>query len=263
MGSLLDLKGRIVLVTGAGQGVGRQIALHCIDHNAGGVIVNDFHLQRAEVVAQEIESRGGKALAIAADVSKYDAVKEMVVKGNERFGRIDVLVNNAGNFGAERKKEAIRETFWESEPSDWEHWLGVNLYGVLHCCRSVVPGMIEHKQGRIVTIISDAGRVGEASMEVYSAAKAGAAGLTRSLARSLGRYQITVNAISIAATVTPDSEKRLSDPELLKRMMANYVIRRPGQPTDIANMALFLASDAGAWITGQVYPVNGGFSFAQ
>ena len=120
--------------------------------------------------------------------------------------------------------------------------------------------MIERQGGRIITIISDAGRAGEAGLEVYSGAKAGAAGFTRAIARSLGRYQITANCVAIAATMTPAIEARLkANPEMAKKMMEKYVIRRPGQPTDVANMVLFLASDASAWITGQTYPVNGGF----
>ena len=123
--------------------------------------------------------------------------------------------------------------------------------------------MIERKGGRIITIISDAGRMGEAGLEVYSGAKAGAAGFTRAIARSLGRYQITANCIAIAAIMTPAIEGRLKgNPDTLQKMMEKYVIRRPGQPDDVANMALFLASGASTWITGQTYPVNGGFSFA-
>jgi 3-oxoacyl-[acyl-carrier protein] reductase len=123
--------------------------------------------------------------------------------------------------------------------------------------------MIQRNSGRIITIISDAGRVGEAGLEVYSGAKAGAAGFTRAIARSLGRYHITANCVAIAATMTPAIEARLNaNPDMKKKMMEKYVIRRPGQPTDVANMVLFLASDASPWITGQTYPVNGGFSFA-
>jgi 3-oxoacyl-[acyl-carrier protein] reductase len=177
------------------------------------------------------------------------------------FGSIDILVNNAGNAGAEPNPEA-RKPFWETGPDAWDSWLRVNLYGVINCTSACVPQMIERKSGRIITIISDAGRAGEAGLEVYSGAKAGAAGFTRAVARSLGRYQITANCIAIALTDTPAVEGRLKDPELLKKMMEKYVIRRPGEPADVANMALFLASGASSWITGQTYPVNGGFTFA-
>ena len=261
MKNILDLNGRVGLVTGAGQGVGRQIALHLGAHNAGGVIVNDYYLERAESVAEEIERAGGVAIPLQGDVSDYESVEHMVHVGNQHFGKIDIVVNNAGNFGADPKAISRGVPFWETDPKTWEPWLDVNLRGVLNCCRATIPGMVERKEGRIITIMSDAGRVGEQGLEVYSAAKAGAAGLMRALARSLGRYTITANTVAIAATNTPALAARLEDEELMRKMLSNYVIRRVGEPSDIANMVLFLASNASSWITGQTYPVNGGFSF--
>lgn len=262
MDDLLSLTGRVALISGAGQGVGRQIALHFAAHGAAGVVVNDYHLDRAQAVAGEVEAAGGKAIAVRADVTDLAAVKAMVAEAEKAFGGIDILVNNAGNAGATPDPDA-RKPFWETGPEAWDSFIRVNLYGVINCASACIPKMIERKAGRIITIISDAGRAGEAGLEVYSGAKAGAAGFTRGIARSLGRHQITANCIAIAATATPAIEHRLKgDPEMLKRMMEKYVIRRPGQPTDIANMALFLASGASSWITGQTYPVNGGFSFA-
>ena len=261
MNDILNLDGRVALVTGAGQGVGRQIALHFAAHGAA-VIVNDYHLERAESVVAEIQAEGGKALAIRADVTDLKSVQAMAEGGRSAFGHIDILVNNAGNAGATPDSEA-RKPFWETGPEAWNSFIGVNLYGVINCASACIPQMIEGGRGRIVTIISDAGRMGEAGLEIYSGAKAGAAGFTRAVARSLGRYQVTANCIAIAATMTPALESwKTMDPDRMKKIMDKYVIRRPGQPTDVANMALFLASDASAWITGQTYPVNGGFSFA-
>jgi 2-hydroxycyclohexanecarboxyl-CoA dehydrogenase len=143
------------------------------------------------------------------------------------------------------------------------HAIGVNLYGVMNCAAAVIPGMIKRQApGRIITIISDAGRYGDSGMESYSAAKAGAAGFTRSVARTLGRYDITANAVAIAATRTPATESQYADAERMKRVFERYIIRRPGEPSDIANMVLFLASDASSWISGQTYPVSGGFTLA-
>lgn len=263
MKEILDLSGRVALVTGAGQGVGRQIALHLAAHNAGGVIVNDYVLERAEAVAEEVRQQGGKAIALQADVSDFANVKDMVAKAEKDFGKIGVLVNNAGNAGANPTAE-VGKPFWETDPAVWNNFIGVNLYGVMNCAAAVIPGMIERQApGRLITIISDAGRWGDAGLEIYAGAKSGAAGFMRGCARSLGRHQITANSIAIALTVTPAVETRLkNDPERLKKMMNNYVVRRPGRPDDIANMALFLASDASSWITGQTYPVNGGFTFA-
>jgi 2-hydroxycyclohexanecarboxyl-CoA dehydrogenase len=264
MTDILDLGGRVALVTGAGQGVGRQIALHLAGAaGSGGVVVNDYVLERAEGVAEEIRAAGGKALPLQCDVSDHAAVKEMVAKASVDLGPVGVLVNNAGNAGANPSPE-LRKPFWETGPEVWNSFIGVNLYGVINCAAAVIPGMIERQApGRIVTIISDAGRWGDAGLEIYAGAKAGAAGFTRSVARSLGRHQVTANSVAIALTATPAVERRLhGDPETLKRTLEKYVIRRPGRPDDIANMVLFLASDASSWITGQVYPVNGGFTFA-
>ncbi len=263
MTDILDLAGRVALVTGAGQGVGRQIALHLASHNAGGVVVNDYVLDRAKAVAEEITAAGGKAIALQADVSKLESVKAMVAQAEKDFGKIGVLVNNAGNAGANPSPE-LRKPFWETGPETWNSYLGVNLYGVMNCAAAVIPGMIERQApGRIVTIISDAGRWGDAGLEIYAGAKAGAAGFMRSCARTLGRYQITANNVAIALTATPAVERTLNgDPERLKRTLEKYIIRRPGRPDDVANMVLFLASDASSWITGQTYPVNGGFTLA-
>lgn len=264
MTDILDLAGRVALVTGAGQGVGRQIALQLgAGLNSGGVVVNDYVLERAEAVADEIRAAGGKAFAAQCDVSNNVAVREMAAKGAEALGPIGILVNNAGNAGANPSPE-LGKPFWETGPEVWESFIGVNFYGVINCTAAVIPQMLQRQApGRIITIISDASRWGDAGLEIYAGAKAGAAGFMRSVSRSMGRYGITANSVAIALTATPAVERTLKgDPERLKRTLEKYIIRRPGQPEDIANMVQFLASDASSWITGQVYPVNGGFSFA-
>jgi 3-oxoacyl-[acyl-carrier protein] reductase len=156
-----------------------------------------------------------------------------------------------------------RAPFWESDPADWEPFVAVNLRAVLACSRAVVPAMIAAGGGRLITIISDAGRVGEAGLEAYSAAKAGAAGLMRALARSLARFHITANSVAIGMTRTPAMERVLADDEMTGRVLSHYLIRRVGEPADVAAMVSFLASEAASWITGQTYPVNGGFSVTQ
>jgi 3-oxoacyl-[acyl-carrier protein] reductase len=257
---ILDLGGRIALVTGAGQGVGRQIALHLGGHAAGGLVVNDVRLERAEAVAKEVEALGCRALAVAADVTDRTAVDEMVGRAASELGPIEILVNNAGNMGAD-PRQVERKPFWEATQDSWDAFIGVNLYGVLNCTSAVIPAMIERNAGRLITIISDAGRVGEPGLEIYSAAKAGAAGFTRAVARALGRHQITANCVAIGTTRTPTVAAMTENEELAKRVLRSYTIRRFGEPDDVANMVLFLASDAASWITGQTYPVNGGYSF--
>jgi 3-oxoacyl-[acyl-carrier protein] reductase len=259
MTAILDLKGRTALVTGAGQGVGRQVALHLAAHNAGGVLVNDFFAERAELVASEIRSLGGKAITVACDVTDLSAVNEMVRRGEEAFGRIDILVNNAGNAGPLHDVSNAKQ-FWETGPEEWAHWLGTNLYGVLNCCRATVEAMLQRRYGKIVTVISDAGRVGEPHLAVYSGAKAGAAGFMRALAKAVGRAGVTANCVSLAGVNTPGVAGLIPDDETLKKVVKPLIIRRLGEPQDIANMILFLCSDASSWITGQTYPVNGGYS---
>jgi 3-oxoacyl-[acyl-carrier protein] reductase len=258
---ILDLAGRIGLVTGAGQGVGRETALHFAKSGAGGVVVNDYYADRAAAVAAEVEKLGARALPIQGDVTDYASVSEMFARAHETFGRVDLLVNNAGNAGAETGAVS-RRPFWEQEPADWGRFLNVNLFGVLYCVRAALPGMIERGYGRIVTVISDAGRVGEPNLEIYSGAKAGAAGFMRAVAKSSARHGVTANCVALGATRTPAIAAMTSSEELAKRVLRHYPIRRFGEPADAANLILFLASDAASWITGQTYPVNGGYSVA-
>jgi 3-oxoacyl-[acyl-carrier protein] reductase len=259
---ILDLKGRIGLVTGAGQGVGRETALHFARANAGGVVVNDYYAERAAAVAAEVEALGVAALPAQCDVTSYPSVAEMFARAIERFGRVELLVNNAGNAGAD-PHSISRKPFWEQEPSDWGAFLDVNLFGVLHCVRAALPGMIERGCGRIVTVISDAGRVGEPNLEIYSGAKAGAAGFTRAIAKSTAHYGITANCVALGVTRTPATVEMTENDEMARRILRHYPLRRFGQPADAAGLILFLASDAASWITGQTYPVNGGYSMAQ
>jgi 3-oxoacyl-[acyl-carrier protein] reductase len=258
---ILDLEGRIGLVTGAGQGVGRETALHFARSGAAGVVVNDFYSERAAAVAAEVEALGVPALAAQADVTDFASVTAMFGRAQERFGRVDLLVNNAGNAGAD-PRAVSRKPFWEQEPADWGPFMKVNLYGVLHCVRAALPGMIERGYGRIVTVISDAGRVGEPNLEIYSGAKAGAAGFTRAIAKSAARYGITANCVALGATRTPATTRMTDDDEMAKRVLRHYPLRRFGEPADAAGLILFLASDASSWITGQTYPVNGGYSMS-
>ena len=255
------LTGHVALVTGAGQGVGRAIAHRCADLGAT-VVVNDFHLDRAEKVVVELTGLGLVASAASCDVTDFDAVQAMVADITDRVGVVDVLVNNAGNAGASGGRLFGNPPFWQTGPRDWQRWLGANLFGVLNTTRAVLPHMVEQGWGRIVSIVSDAGRVGEADLVVYSGAKAGAAGFSRGLARAVGRHGVTVNCVALGSMNTDSVSDVTGDPVMLKKVLSGYPIRRLGEPADAANMVGFLASDAASWITGQTYPVNGGYSFA-
>ncbi len=257
--NILDLSGKTALVTGAGQGVGRQVAIQLAENGAR-VVVNDYYLERAEAVANEIGSE--RAIGLGGDVTNFASVSSMAESAYEAFGIIDILVNNAGNSGA-GTSQASTKPFWEQAPTDWDAWIDVNFFGVLNCSRVFLPDMVSVERGSIVNIISDAGRVGEPGLEVYSGAKAGAAGFTRSLARSVGRFNIRANCVAIATTRTPTTSAFVDNEVIAQKALSKYVIRRFGEPQDIANMVTFLAADAASsWITGQTYPVNGGFDMA-
>jgi 3-oxoacyl-[acyl-carrier protein] reductase len=258
MTPFLSFAGRVALVTGAGQGVGRAIALGLARQGAAAVIVNDFYAERAEAVTAEVREAGAAALAVAADVSDLAAVRAMVAAAEREHGRVDVLVNNAGNAGPGELGEL--KAFWDAPEADWPRWLATNLYGVLNLTHAVLPGMTARGYGRVVTIISDAGRVGEPHLATYAAAKGGAAAFTRSIAKAGGRYGITANNVALGAISTPGLEARLSDPERRKKVLSHYLIRRLGEAEDAANAVVFLASDAASWITGQTLPVNGGYA---
>jgi NAD(P)-dependent dehydrogenase (short-subunit alcohol dehydrogenase family) len=204
-------------------------------------------------------------VAAPGDVGDHAAVERAMRAVEASLGAITLLVNNAGNAGPEATM-GRSPAFWESEPKDWDRYFRTNLQGVMNCCHVALPGMIKRGTGRLVTVVSDAGRVGEPGLVAYSAAKAGAAGVVRAIAKEVGRYGITSNAISLSSL-----EPRMAEPakaEFLasdhaKARLSRYVIRRFGKPDDVAHMALFLCSNAASWITGQTYPVNGGYSFAQ
>lgn len=262
---LLDLGGQVALVTGAGQGAGRGIALELARHNAGGIAVNDFVPERAESVAAEIRASGVPAIAVPFDVCDLAAVRAAVAKVATEIAPVTILVNNAGMAGPTAQMR-VGKVFWEEDPADWGKYMGTNLYGVFNCCHVVVPAMVAAGQGRVVTIVSDSGRVGEARMAVYAAAKAGAAGFVRALAKDLGRHNVTCNAISLSSLMPEMSDEQMAAfmaTDQAKAQMSRYTIRRYGKAEDVAALTTFLCSDAASWITGQTYPLNGGYSVAQ
>ncbi len=262
MNDNFDMGGRVVLVTGAGQGVGLRTAELLAEHHSGAVVVNDYHLERAKAAAARIESLGVRALAVQADVGDFAQVQAMFRAAHEKFGRVDVLVNNAGNAGPIADTAAHMNQFWETTPQEWQLWLHTNLYGVMMCTHAAMPGMVERNYGRIVTVISDAGRLGEPHLAVYSAAKGGAASFMRAIAKAGARYGIAANCVSLGAMSTPALEARLSDPERRKKILSHYLVRRLGTADDAALAILYLASDAASWVTGQTLPVNGGYALS-
>jgi NAD(P)-dependent dehydrogenase (short-subunit alcohol dehydrogenase family) len=257
MKAQVELAGRRALVTGAGQGVGEGIARTLASAGAE-VLVNDYFAERAEAVAAAIVDGGGRASALPFDVTDHDGVRDALT----RAGRVDILVNNAGNAGTDGFGSLA--PFVDTTPDDWATYLAVNLHGVMNCVHAALPAMIEGKWGRIITIVSDAARTGDAQMAAYCAAKAGAAGFCRAIAREVARHGITVNNIALGTMRTPMTAAFWDDPgheDQQRALMAGYLVRRPGEPDDAAWVVAMLASPNASWVTGQTIPVNGGYSF--
>jgi len=268
----LKLKGKVGIVTGSGRGIGRGIAMALAAEGAK-VVVNDYYLERAEAVAKEIKDAGGEALAVQADITKAEQVEQMVKKVVDQWGKVDILVNNAGIPAGilESNPFSVMRTFMESERADWDKWIQLDFGGTLNCCKAVLGPMAQQKYGKIINIISDAGRVGEPRQVVYSGVKAGIVGFSKALAKEVAQFRINVNCVAPSATgqtftsqlTGSDNPQTEEQKERLKKVMKVYPLARSmgrlGLPSDLANAVAFLASDAAEWITGQVLSVNGGY----
>jgi meso-butanediol dehydrogenase/(S,S)-butanediol dehydrogenase/diacetyl reductase len=245
----MRFRDRSVLVTGGGSGIGRAASKRFAAEGAS-VVVADVLAPRAESVVEEIRADGGTAIAQHADVTVQAAVARMTAAAIEAFGRVDVLVNNAG-FGDADDLLEIDEARWDSE-------VALNLKASFLCAKAVLPGMIERGSGVIINIASVNG-IAFFANEPYSAAKAGMINLTQSIAVRYGRHGIRANAIAPGTIRSPLWEERIQkEPAIFERLASWYPLGRVGEPDDVARAALFLASDDAAWITGEVLRVDGG-----
>lgn len=242
---MLELEDKVAIVTGGNQGIGRATALRLAEAGAK-VVVASRNQVRNRQVAAEIEQRFQRqAVPLAVDVAERQAVEALVEKVIEEFGQVDILVNNAGIC-------RLSQPFEELEDEAWDAVLDVNVKGVLHCVRAVIPFFKEQKAGKIVNVASLAGEVGGiATAADYVASKAAVIGLTKSLARYLGPYQVNVNAVAPGFIRTSMTEAMQID-------VGGIPLRSVGEPEDVAEAICFLASSRSRYITGTTLDVNGG-----
>jgi len=268
----LMLNGKTAMITGSGRGIGRTIAMTLAKEGVR-VAINDYYLQRAEKVVREIQALGGEATPIQADVTQIDQVIQMVKKITDTWGKLDILVNNAGIPAGilEDDPWSIMKRFMDTSKDYWEQLIQLDFLGTLNCCHTVFKHMADREYGKVINIISDAGRVGEPRQAVYSGVKAGIVGFSKAAAKEMARYRVNVNCVSPAAvtgtylaeahgTDNPQTDEEQKLLEKIKRIHPlGRSLNRLGLPSDVAQAVCFFASDVAEWITGQVLSVNGGY----
>jgi len=243
----LELSGKVALVTGAAQGIGKAIAM-LLARNEADVVVSDINLEKAQETANEIQGMGRRSVAIKVNVADLKDVERMVEAIVEQFGRIDILVNNAG---ITRDRLILRMT-----EEDWDAVLDVNLKGTFNCTKAAIRYMSKQKSGKIVSIASVSGEMGNPGQANYAASKAGVIGFTKTIAREFAGRGINVNAIAPGYIQTPMTD---AVPEKTKEELKRMIpMERLGKPEDVAQAVLFLVSENSSYITGQVLNVNGG-----
>ena len=245
------LQGRVAIITGGARGIGKAAALKMVKEGAA-VVIADILPEEVARVAKELKAIGGKTLGIQTDVTQKKEVEKAVEKTLSKWGRVDILVNNAGIV-----KPALLENVQEE---DWDEVVEVNLKGTFFCTRAVLPSMKQHRYGKIINLSSRAS-LGKELRTVYGATKAALIGATRTWALELAQYNINVNAIGPGPVATElfTAANPLDSPRT-KAIINGIPLKRMGQPEDVANLILFLASDESSFITGQVIFICGGMT---
>ena len=262
----LGLAEKTVIITGGGSNIGRAI-VHAFAEEGSNIVIAELDAAQGQLVADEVAAKGTASLpvVVATDVTKHESVNAMVEAATAKFGRVDVLVNNAG--------WTIDRLFLEKPREEWEREVQVNLWGAINCIHAVLPGMVERQGGSIVCLSSDAGRMGEYREAVYSACKAGVIALSKSIARETGRHGLRLNCVCPGLVVPPEEEsisetsmwhqmRDVFTSEARERAIRAYPLRRMAEAREIANAVVFLSSDAASFITGQTLSVSGGYTMA-
>lgn len=244
------LRGKVAIVTGASRGIGREIAMQMAKEGATVIVNYNGNKEKAQDVADDIIALEGNAEAYGCNVASFDEVKEMIDYVAGKYGRIDILVNNAGIT-----KDGLMLKMTEE---DFDKVIDINLKGTFNCMKHVSKYMLKQRSGKIINMSSVVGIGGNAGQINYAASKAGIIGMTKSAAKELGSRGITVNAIA-PGYIDTEMTAVLSD-EIKGKIIDSVPLKRMGQVSDIANMAVFLASDKASYITGQVMSVDGGMS---
>ena len=244
------LQGKCAVITGASRGIGKAIAIKFAKEGANVVLNYRNSEKEALELKTELDKLGSNTLIIKADVSKFDEAQHLIKEAKNAFGRVDILVNNAG---------ITKDTLiMRMKEEDFDDVIDINLKGSFNCLRAISPIMVKQKEGKIINMSSVVGVVGNAGQVNYSASKAGLIGMTKSLAKEIGSKNINVNAIA-PGFIDTDMTKVLSD-EQKKNIISGVPLKRLGQVEDIANLAVFLASEKSNYITGQVIHVDGGMA---
>jgi glucose 1-dehydrogenase len=248
-----QLDSKVAVVTGADSGIGRAIAIQLAREGAA-VVVNYAHAQdKAEQVRQIIEQNQGKALVIQADVSQYQQATGLITQAVERFNRLDIMVNNAGM--------EIHSSFLDVTEEQWDRVISVDLKGAFFCAQAAAREMVKRKTaGRIINISSVHEDLAMPQNAPYCCAKGGLRMMTRTISIELAPYNITVNNIAPGAIHTPIDADVEADPEKMAALLKEIPLHRMGQPEEIAKLALYLASDDSAYVTGSTYVIDGGLS---
>lgn len=249
-----SLKGRVIIITGGGQAIGRGYAHYFAEQGAIPVVA-DINADNARNVVAEIEAKGGAALAVEVDVAVEESANAMAAAALAAYGRIDALINNAAVFS-----QITMAPFWELPVEEWRRAVDVNVTGSFLCARAVVPAMIEAKWGRIVNVSSGTMKSGRPNYLHYITTKASIVGMTRSMARELGPYGITVNTFWPGVMQT-EVERPSVPTEMFAKMTSTQAMPRQGTIHDLAKAMMFLCSDESAYMTGQGMMIDGGQNF--